>query len=446
MDSDKQNLKFIDKLSNMFHKIFEPSHLIYTLFFILFVLIISFMSFSVNMGDFVLFFATMTALMFLILTLIGIFKKAESYLFSREKKSYLKKIIVMLIGLGLSFVILIFYFLYGKSTQITVQFLGWDILLPVLYVIIYFGWNLIQIFFLRISFEDIAIKANEKLLKDNANFSRNKNISIIFAVIMILLTILIQILSNFGFISLFEPATSSDSPIPLYTFYGWNVAMYVLIGVVSYRLYQLQMMSIKNETPNVFSSVFHILIWIIIWYRSFSFIYSFRSVESNLGVDIMRIITDVFLMILTSFLVLRGLGSRIYRYKAFNPNNLPFFLFAFTILYVEGQVIMIIGGGSISGLYTSRAQINLVNNFLVLLITVIFYWWYSKYTLEKRNLIFKSLFSHKEVGQLIIDFKDYLENSGALERNKVDDYEIKTFMENKKIRVNKVKDGKAEEE
>ena len=160
----------------------------------------------------------------------------------------------------------------------------------------------------------------------------------------------------------------------------------------------------------------------------------------------MRILTDVFLMILTSFLVLRGLGSRIYRFKAFNPNNLPFFLFAFTILYVEGQVIMIIGAGYLPGFLTSRGQTNLLNNFLVLLITVIFYWWYSKFTLEKRNLIFKSLFSHKEVGQLIFDFKDYLENSGALERNKVNDYEIKTFMENKKIKVNKVKDDKTVED
>ncbi len=446
MCSDKQNLKFIDKLSSMFHKIFEPSHLIYTLVFIIFILIISFMSFSVNVSNFVLFFATLTALMFLILTIVGIFNKSEPYLFSKEKKAYLKKLIAMLIGAGLSFIILIFYFLYGSSTQISVQFLGWDVLLPVLYVIIYFGWNLIQIFFLRISFEDIAVKANEKLLKENAEFSRNKNISIALAIIIISLTILIQILSNIGFIPLFEPTSPSGSLTPLYTFYGWNVFMYALIGVLSYRLFQLQRMSVKNETPNVFSSVFHILIWIIIWYRSFSFIYSFRSVESNLGIDIMRVLSDVFLMILTSFLVLRGLGSRIYRFKAFNPNNLPFFLFAFTILYVEGQVIMIIGGGSIAGLYTSRAQINLVNNFLVLLITVIFYWWYSKVTLEKRNLIFKSLFTHKEVGQILIDFKDYLENSGALEINKVDDYEIKTFMENKKIKVNKITDGKAVED
>ena len=440
MDSDKQNLKFINKLSNMFHKIFEPSHLIYTLVFIVFILIISFMSFSVNLSDFVLFFATLTALMFLILTLVGIFKNAEPYLFSTEKKSYPKKLIVMLIALGVSFIILIFYFLFGKSTQISVQFLGWNILLPALYVIIFFGWNLIQIFFLRITFEDIAMKANEKLLKENADFSQNKNLSLILTIIMISLTVLIQILSNIGFISLF----SSNSTL-LFAFYVWNGCMYALIGVLSYRLIQLQYMSFKNETPNIFSSVFHIIIWIYIWYRSFSFIYSFESVSTNNGVNIIRILTDVFLMILTSFLVLRGLGSRVYRFKAFNPNNLPFFLFTFTILYVEGQVIMIIGGGYLSGVFTSRGQTNLVSNFLVLFITVIFYWWYSKFTLEKRNLIFKSLFSHKEVAQFIFDFKDYLENSGALERNKVNDYEIRTFMENKKIKVNKVRDGPAEE-
>ena len=93
-----------------------------------------------------------------------------------------------------------------------------------------------------------------------------------------------------------------------------------------------------------------------------------------------------------------------------------------------------------------KIKINLINNFLVLLITVIFYWWYSKVTLEKRNLIFKSLFTHKEVAQILFDFKDYLENSGALEINKVNNYEINTFMENKKIQVDKTKDGTTVEE
>ena len=391
------------------------------------------MSFSVNISDYVLFFATMASLMFLFLMIIGIFKRTESYLFSAERNEYLHKLLAILLSLGLSFIILILYFLFGSSDQILIEFLGWDILLPIMFVTIYFGWNLGQIFFLRITFEDLAIKANDKLLKQDSPISRNKSVSIIFSAIAIGLTILIQVSSNFGFVSLFEPVGPSDPLDPLFAFFAWNIFMYLLIGLLSYRLFQLQRLSIKNETPNVFLSVFHILIWIIIWYRSFSFIYSFRSVESNLGVDLMRVLTDVLLMTLTSFLVLRGLGAKIYRFKLFNQNNLPFFLFAFTILYVEGQVIMIIGGGSISGLYTSRTQINLVNNFLLLLITVVFYWWYSRITLERQNLIPKSLFTQEDVANIVWDFKEHLENTGALAINKLDDKEINNFLENKKI-------------
>ncbi|MCJ7647419.1 MAG: hypothetical protein MUP85_02285, partial [Candidatus Lokiarchaeota archaeon] len=168
--------------------------------------------------------------------------------------------------------------------------------------------------------------------------------------------------------------------------------------------------------------------------RSFSFIYSFMSVENSVGVDALRILLDILLMIITSIIVLRGLGANIYRLKIFNPNNLPFFLFAFTILYVEGQVIMIIGGGSISGIYSSRGQINLVNNFLILLITIIFYWWYSKFSLEKNNLIFKKNYNQKEVVQIVYEFKDYLENTGALELEKVNAREVNQFLKKKKIK------------
>ena len=432
MNENKENLKIIDRLNNMFHKIFETSHLIYTIFFIIVVLIISFMSFSKNAGNLVLFFATMTSLMFLMLTIIGIFSKSEAYLFSKERNNYARKLFVLMFGIGVSFVVLSIYFLFGSSSQITVQFLGWDILLPSLFVIIYFGWNLLQIFFIRISFENMATKANKMIIKQNLN--RNKKLSTVFTIIVVLLTILIQIASHFGALSLFEPESPTDSLVPLYWFQGWNIFMYILIFLLSYRLYQLHIQSQKNETPNVFSSTFHILIWIIIWYRSFSFIYSFMSVENSLGVDALRILLDILLMILTSILVLRGLGANVYRFRIFNPNNLPFFLFAFTILYVEGQVIMIIGGGSTSGIFSNRNQINLVNNFLILFITIIFYWWYSKFTLERNNLIFKKNFNQKEVVEIVYEFKDYLENTGALELEKVKTREINQFLIKKKIK------------
>ena len=106
MSENKENMKIIDRLNTMFHKIFETSHLIYTIFFIIVVLIISFMSFSENAGDLVLFFATMTSLMFLMLTIVGIFSKSEVYLFSKERNNYARKLFALMFGIGVSFVIL----------------------------------------------------------------------------------------------------------------------------------------------------------------------------------------------------------------------------------------------------------------------------------------------------------------------------------------------------
>jgi len=142
----------------------------------------------------------------------------------------------------------------------------------------------------------------------------------------------------------------------------------------------------KNDTFNIFSSVFYILIWLIIWYRSFSFINSFRSV-TDLGIDAFRAFIDILLMILTAILVIRSLGNRTFKFKIFNPNNLAFFLFAFTLIYIEGQFVMITGAGSISGTYTNLIQVNLANNLIVLLITIVFYWFFREKRFDSEKVI-----------------------------------------------------------
>ncbi|MFX0009728.1 MAG: hypothetical protein ACFE9R_05385, partial [Candidatus Hermodarchaeota archaeon] len=72
-----------EKLENYFHKIFSTSHLAYTIFFIIELLIL--ISFNyipiVNIGDAGLFLASMFALSFLFLMLLGIFSKLDDYLF-----------------------------------------------------------------------------------------------------------------------------------------------------------------------------------------------------------------------------------------------------------------------------------------------------------------------------------------------------------------------------
>jgi len=329
------------------------------------------------------------------------------------------------------------YFLFGHSEQIkqisTIEFIifiGWDYILPGFYIIVYFGWNIAQIFFLKTEFEAIAFKADERVISDS-NANRNKYLSMIFLILAISIPILTQVGTYFAFIPFFEPQTPTDSS--LLWFNGWNIAMYGVIVLISYRLVFLYIKSVKNDTHNIFSSIFFVLVWLIIWYRSFSFINSFRSVSGAVGIDAFRALIDILLMIFTAILVIRGLGSRTFKFRIFNPNNLAFFLFAFTLIYIEGQIVMITGAGSISGTYTNRSQVNLVNNFGVLLITIIFYWFYSEYTLKKNGLILKQMFNQKEVIQIVTDFKSHLINRGALDSGNFNESDFQQFLRTKKL-------------
>ncbi len=428
------------KLDKYFHKIFSPSHFAYTIFFFIEVLILIVFYFlgSTTLGNIGLFLATVFSLSFILLMFIGVSSKFESYLFSKSLDQ--QKTMIFIATLGFSFIVILLYFLFGSSTQIPIQFIGWDYILPGFYILVYFGWNLAQIFFLKTSFEDIAFKANDKILTDS-NSNRNKYFSIIFLILAISISILTQLGTYFAFVPFFEPQTPTDSS--LIWFNGWNIAMYVVIFFISYRLVFLYIKSINNNTPNIFSSIFFVLVYLIIWYRSFSFINSFRSVSSALvaGIDAFRAFIDIVLMIFTAILVIKGLGSKTFKFRIFNPNNLAFFLFAFTLIYIEGQIVMITGAGSISGTYTNRSQVNLVNNFAVLLITIIFYWFYSEYTLKKNGLILKQNFNQKEVIEIVTDFKSYLINSGALDLEKINDWEFQNFLKDRNLAVEKERES-----
>ena len=431
MSENNNRLRFKGKLDKHFHKIFNSSHIAYTIFFFIEVLtlIVFFFLGSTILGNIGLFLATMFSLSFIIMMFLGIYSKFETYLFSKSLDQH--KALIFVGSLGFSFIVILLYFVFGNSTQIPIQFLGWDYILPGFYIIVYFGWNMAQIFFLKTSFESISDKANSKILP-NRDSKRNKTLSVVFLILAILIPLLTQLGTYFAFIPFFEPQPPSYSIEPLTWFNGWNISMFVVILLISYRLIFLFIKSLKNDTFNIFSSVFYILIWLIIWYRSFSFINSFRSV-TDIGIDAFRAFIDVLLMIFTAVLVIRSLGNRTFKFKIFNPNNLAFFLFAFTLIYIEGQFVMITGAGSISGTYTNLIQVNLTNNFIVLLITIVFYWFYSEYVLEKKGLIVKKLFKQEEVIQIVSDFKSYLINSGALDSTKISDGEFQNYLKNKKL-------------
>ncbi|TXT59178.1 MAG: conserved membrane protein of unknown function [Promethearchaeota archaeon] len=431
-EKEEKQSKIQEFLDKHFFKIFNPSHLLYTLLFFISAIIISLLSLVPNTGDIILFLAVSFSLSFIILTVMGMIPQLHDFLFSTEKNLDKNKIFGFLIAYGISFVIVLLYFIFGPSSNLSIQFFGWDILLPSLLVLIYFGWNVIQIFFLKTGFDDIAVKANHKLVSKEEDSTFSEIISWTFLVLAIATPVLIQIGGLFGFLPFFTPPQGEPQD-PFYWFIGWNVGMFITMAITTWRLVTLFLKSKKNDTPNVYSSIFYILIWLIIWYRSFSFINSFRGEVQATGIDVISQITDILLMVATAILVLRGLGGKLEGSTIFNANNIPFFLYAFTLLYIEGQVILITGAGLLEGVFVNQDQVSMVSNFLTFIISVAFYLWYSEYSLQRKGLIRRSSFIPSEVVEVLREYRNYLQEQQIIKAGKMDDEEFQAFLEKKNL-------------
>ncbi|MFX1457464.1 MAG: hypothetical protein ACFFDB_19015 [Promethearchaeota archaeon] len=434
--------EFLDKY---FHKIFSNSHFLYTIIFVVSSFLIALLSFipSSEVGTGILFLATTLSITFLLLMFEGLIPQLERYLFSPEKIFDVKKFICFFINYFISFAIILPYFLTASSNQITIQFLAWNIALPVIFLVVYFGWGLIQIFYLRIWFDNVSTNVDDKIDKKHGSSKTKELIDVIILIAALFIPVFLQLANYFGFLSFFTSA-----PVDSFIWYAtWNIIILVMIIITSWRLITLFYRSRKIGFSNSYSSIFYILLWLILWFRSFSFINALRGViqPSNIGEVFARLI-DILLMIITAFLVLKSLGDKVYDSVIFKAYNMPFFLFAFTILYIEGQIIMVTGWGSLTGVFADRNQINLINNFLIILIIISFYWWYSEHSLERKGYIAKKRFYPEDVVLIINDFKDFLATRDYLDPNKVRATDIQNFLDAKNIKLQEESFGEKEEE
>ena len=435
MSSNKVLNKIQEKLDKHFHSIFNNSHFLYTIFFLVALLIISIMSFVQGAGDVIILLATLFSLTFLLFMFEGLILPLDKYLFSIEKKLDYRKGMYFSINLIISLIFVVPYFVFGNSSQLVIQFLGWDVILPVFYLVIYFGWNLVQILYLRIGFEQISETVDNKVSDRYSASKKREATCLIILIGAILIPFLLQLATLSAYLPLFTPP-AGDPVDPLVWFIGYNVFIIFLMVLTSWRVFTLHLRSKKNGSINAFSSIFYILVWIIIWFRSFSFINTLQNVvQGSLSLDITTRLIDVLLMIITTIIVLRGLGDKVYDSVLFNKNNMPFFLFSFTLLYFVGQIIMITGAGNLTGIFADRNQINLINNFLIILVTVIFYWFYSENALEKKGLIIKKHFYPEDVVLVIKDFKQTLESREALNTSIFGEEDLEDFLRSRNLSV-----------
>ncbi|MFX0105102.1 MAG: hypothetical protein ACFE75_06400 [Candidatus Hodarchaeota archaeon] len=448
MRNKKFVVKFQAVLDKYFHRIFNNSHVMYTIIFLISSLLIGILSFIPNpsVGNGILFLATVISSSFILLMFEGLIPQLDKYLFSSEKKFDRSKIICFTINFFINFFIILTYFLAAPSTQITIEFLGWDVILPTFFVIIYFSWNLVQIFFIRVGFEDISINIENRVV-DKYGFSKKKEfVCFILLIIALIIPVLMLLGTFFGLLPYFDPLSLGVYE-PLIWYFGSHLIILIILIITSWRLITLHQRSRKNKTTNAFAPMFYIFIWIVLWFRSFSFLISLRGIiQPSTEMEIFSRFIDILLMIFTAIMVLRSLGGKVYESMLFNQNNMPFFLFAFTILYIEGQIIMITGAGNLAGIFSDRNQINLINNFLIIVITVIFYWWYSEHSLERKGFIVKKRYYPEDVALIVNDFKEFLVDNNALDTNKVDKEKFQNFLYSKNLLTPEVIDLKEEAE
>jgi len=426
--------KIKDFINKHFYRVFDKSHVFYTMIYLISALLIGFLSLISGVGNFILFFATVISLTFIILLIIGILPNVEEFLFSEEDIVDLGKVISFLSVFLFCCIILVIYFLFGSSNSLTIQFLGWDILLPTFFIVVFFGWNVTQIWFLRLYIEDIATKVEEKLMSDKLRLKNKERLSLIFLIIALIVPVILNI-SSIGY---FSTIFIDESTGTLATFVLIIVLMFIVIGITSIRQIILYLKSKENNTPNIFSSIFYILIWLYIWYRSFSFINAFSS-ASQTTADILTAVIDIILMVAVAISVLRSLGNKVSGVQVFNQNNIAFFLYAFTLLYIEGQVIMLTGAGALKGVFSEAPQISLVNNFIILLVSIFFYIYYSSYIIQRKGLINKTQFTPSEVITILSQYRNHLYSRGYLDLANMNEREFEMFLEEHNLNREKEK-------
>jgi hypothetical protein len=389
----KPPFSFTQFLHNQFHGILDANKIFYTLIYFLVAIVIGLFTIGgSNLLPIIDFITMMFCIGFLVLSCFSLISVLQRRMF--QPKESLKKLGFCLIAFGIGAIPTILYFIYAKPGSIqNNSWLEYDQLLPIIYIAIFMGWNLVQIFLVKDSFISAGLNAEANLFKKHSDPETQKDFAYFYFILSLIVPIGLHIITAIGLYQVFQykdpknPTSIETTAMKYYII--WIIAVAIIVFLIDFWQYHLYKKYEQKQKPQIYISVFYVLIWLLLWFRSFNIINSLRS--SAGGSDTFIAIGNVFLMVFTTIMVLRGLGGRIKKSRFYNEDAMPFLVFSLTILYVAGQVDLILEG------FNNRATVNVFVNILVFLSIVLFYFayigWLIRHPKESENV--SSLDSNK---------------------------------------------------
>ena len=406
MDLWSAILKFLNK---QFTGIFERSKIFFTLIFLGGAIVIAFLALGKSNG-----FKNATNILtlifvlgFLFLMICAFIRVLAKHLFAEE--GWFTKILITVMAFALSIIITLLWFHFGEDS-VTIPFFKFSQLLPYIFIITFLGWNILQIHFIKDGINSVSVKVENRLINGQVD-SKKKNIT---AISMLVISLIVPLIAHvFTVWAFWADAQALTDPNATAKFIAWVVIIGLLfLGLDGWQVW-LFVKSNKFHAANVYSNFFYLLISLVIWFRTYGFITSFVIAISTTGTNVFNAFGNILLVILTAIFVLKMIASRIKKTNKLNEDAIPFLVFTLTIMYIAGQVVLIIGS-------VSTNNVNIANNSILLISSVFYYLWYSQFILQRKGYIKRNLFTIEEVKGVMNKFADEMKVKSPHDSEKID--------------------------
>lgn len=463
------NSKSAEKVEGQLLKVLDKKVIIYTILFLIGAGLILF--FGTNQNKPITITISFIAIIgVLMLYLLSSSSKIHDLMFSQGH--ILVKVLLNIFAYGIGFGIYM-AFIYGWDGfwQNKVEFLAFESLFGLLLPLSFFLWNAIQIWFVKTTVENVAVKSEAKFRVKaesktdkaiNAKITLKNTISLVvpYLIHIVLVILLILLDREKTFTTLFPNSadkfegfygrfTGGPDDLPfnfnewfstyssgergkfgaflieyfpavwwenakLQAFFLWVVLIFIILIALTIRQAKLFKQSKENNSKNIFSGVFYLIFFIFLYlkfYSVFTLVISLTGLAQDAVPDQIPIFYQIVDWASSFFLMIITILNLIRGFgKKIKGDSSTLSKYRRTLqMFI---FVLIYWGGQFTLISSGmdQATLNLATSLLVSCIYIGFYYWYSSYVLERRGFIRKKSFTRAETKNMMFELSQRYKN------------------------------------